>query len=135
MQINNIKRPWQKGTQSYGHRLKKDPFYNSTTWKRTKAAFKLGFSILPNGERISNSLCYDCMAEDGRVEPGHSIDHMVPIEEGGSRTDHNNLRNQCLSHHNRKSAIEGNNRRKELIECPGCSGISPNHSCACCKGE
>lgn len=54
------------------------------------------------------------MAENNRLTPGHSIDHITPIEEGGDRTDHNNLRNLCLSHHNRKSAIEGNNRRKKV---------------------
>lgn len=112
MEIKNIHRPWQKkGT--YGNRSKKDPFYQSSPWKRTKAAFKLGFSTLPNGNIISNTLCYDCMAEDNRTEPGHSIDHIIPIEEGGSMTDHNNLRNLCLPHHNSKSAIEGNNRRRK----------------------
>jgi 5-methylcytosine-specific restriction endonuclease McrA len=112
MQINNIQRPWQKKT-SYGNRLTKDPFYQSSEWKRTKASFKLGQSILPNGKPVSNMLCYECMAKDNRPTPGHSIDHIVPIEEGGSRTDHNNLMNLCLSHHNSKSAKEGNKRRKK----------------------
>lgn len=112
MQIDNIKRPWNPNANNYGKRLKRDTFYQSTPWKRTKAAFKLGTSILPNGKSISNTLCYDCAVE-GKLMPGHSIDHITPIEEGGGRTDHRNLRNLCLSHHNSKSAIEGNERRKK----------------------
>jgi 5-methylcytosine-specific restriction endonuclease McrA len=112
MEIKSIKRPWETNS-NYGHRLKRDPYYQSSTWKQTKSSFKKGFSLLPNGKSISNELCYDCMVEYNKALPGYAIDHIIPIEEGGSRTDHSNLRNRCESHHNRKSAIEGNKRRKK----------------------
>lgn len=114
MQIKKIKRPWNPN-DNYGHRLHKDPFYNSSTWKNTKAAFKIVSSDLPDGKKVSNSLCYDCFIK-GHITPMHSVDHMIAIEDGGSRTDFNNLRSLCLSCHNTKSAIEGNERRKIKVD-------------------
>lgn len=102
MKINTIRRPGEpKGQRRYNP----DPFYQSGTWKRTKKAFKLGTSILPDGKEISNTLCYECAVE-GKIRPGYAIDHVKRIKDGGDRTDHNNLRNLCESHHARKSAKE-----------------------------
>jgi 5-methylcytosine-specific restriction endonuclease McrA len=113
MQINSIKRPWYNNTGNYGNRVTIDPFYQSSTWKRTKESFKRGFSILSNGMRVSNKLCYDCMDKHNKPTPMHTVDHMTAIQDGGDRTNHDNLRSLCLSHHNSKSAQEGNSRRKK----------------------
>lgn len=115
MNIENKKRPWEKQS-SYGTRLKRDPFYQSTTWKNTKTGFKEGYTVV-NGYRLSNRYCIDCYIERGDKNPGsnehpNATDHIRRIEDGGSRTAHSNLATRCESHHNRKSAIEGNNARK-----------------------
>ena len=113
MDIKPIKRPWQKALTNYGNRITKDPFYHSSTWKSTRETFKLGTSILSNGKPISNALCYECMDIYNKITPMHTVDHIQAIEDGGSRTDMNNLRSLCLSCHNYKSAKEGNERRKQ----------------------
>ncbi len=110
MNITRIKRPWQK-QHNYGHRLHKDTFYQYPTWKRTKASFKLGFTEW-NGQQVSNQLCLECFKQ-GITRKGYAIDHIVAIEDGGSRTDHTNLQNLCESHHNSKSAQEGNKRKHQ----------------------
>lgn len=102
MKIENIKRPWQKETQ---RRYNPDPFYQSQEWKRTKQSFKLGVTELPDGRVVSNTMCIECYKE-GKVKAGHSIDHIVRIKDGGSRTDHKNLQNLCEHHHAVKSAKE-----------------------------
>lgn len=108
MLIESIKRPWQKESLHGNHRrYNRDPFYNSTQWKRTRESFKLGFSMLHNGNKVSNTLCYEC-ASSGKTVTGQAIDHITQIKECGSRTDHNNLMNLCSHHHAVKSANEGN---------------------------
>lgn len=102
MKIDNVKRPWLKNTQ---RRYNKDPFYTSTEWIRTKASFKLGVTQLPDGRIVSNMYCLECFKE-GKTKAGHSIDHIVRIKDGGSRTDHSNLQNLCEHHHASKSAKE-----------------------------
>jgi 5-methylcytosine-specific restriction enzyme A len=102
MEINRIKRPWDAPSQ---RRYNRDPFYNSTEWKKTKQAFKLGYTELPDGRRVSNTMCLECYKE-GIVKAGHSIDHIVRIKDGGSRTDFSNLQNLCEHHHAVKSAYE-----------------------------
>ena len=117
MNIPTIKRPWERETR-YGKRLKRDPFYQSPIWKQTKESFKHGYTEVPSYDdpgktiKLSNIYCVDCYAQTGHFRLGYAIDHNVAIEDGGNRTDHNNLRNRCESHHNSKSAREGNERRK-----------------------
>lgn len=113
MQINKPKRPWNPNENRYGHRLHKDPFYHGSSWKATKEAFKVLHSTLSNGKKVSNALCYECMDKHQRVTPMHTVDHIQAIEDGGDRHTFTNLRSLCLSCHNRKSAIEGNERRKK----------------------
>ena len=112
MLIKKSKRPWHPNENRYGHRLHKDPFYNGSPWKATKEAFKVLDSILSNGKKVSNCLCYECMDKHEKITPMHTVDHILAIEDGGSRYDFSNLRSLCLSHHNSKSAREGNERRK-----------------------
>lgn len=108
MNIWTIKRPWVK---SYSKK-KIDPWYQSPEWKHTRAAFREGTTFV-NGIHLSNKYCILCFTEKGRYVPGSHCDHKQAIQDGGSRTDHSNLQTLCTSHHNRKSAIEGNNRRRK----------------------
>lgn len=102
MKIEPIKRPWIKEGQ---RRYNPDPFYQSQAWKRTKQAFKLSTTTLEDGRTVSNTMCIECYKQ-GIIKPGHSIDHIVRIKDGGSRTDFNNLQNLCEYHHASKSAKE-----------------------------
>lgn len=105
MQTKQIKRPWIRNSK-HGKRYNPDPFYQSTLWKRTKALFKKGFTPSPRGP-VPNTLCYECY-QQGKHVSVHTIDHIVQIKKGGSRTDHDNLRSLCAHHHAIKSAEEGN---------------------------
>lgn len=102
MKIERIKRPWIKEGQ---HRNNPDPFYQSQTWKRTRQAFKLGTTVLPDGREVSNSMCLECYKQ-GIVKPMHTVDHIQRIKDGGNRTDFSNLQSLCESCHARKSAYE-----------------------------
>jgi hypothetical protein len=110
MQINSVKRPWQS-SHSHGNRYNPDPFYQSVTWKNIKRAFKNSKTRTPDGKEVSNKLCYDCFIE-GRIVLMHTVDHMTRINDGGSKTDYNNLRSLCAHHHAIKSANEGNELKK-----------------------
>ena len=107
MNIESIKRPWQK-TSKHGNRYNIDPFYHSSLWHRTRASFRRGTTIV-NGKTMSNRLCIECFKLGKPVE-GPNVDHIQQISEGGSRTDHSNLQGLCDTHHARKSAKEGNNK-------------------------
>lgn len=111
MQIEFINRPWTGRTKGHGKRYNPDPFYNSPTWRRTKVAFKRGTTKAPDGKEVPNTLCFDCYNE-GKTTLMHTVDHHIPVKDGGSRTDHSNLRALCAHHHAIKSANEGNAKRK-----------------------
>ena len=108
MNIRTIKRPWIK---SY-NKKKVETWYQSPQWKHTRALFREGTTFV-DGIHLSNKYCILCFKEKGIFVPGPHCDHKQAIEDGGSRTDHNNLQSLCESHHNSKSAREGNNRRRK----------------------
>jgi len=101
MKIESIKRPWEKQGK-YGKRYNPDPFYQSNEWKTIRAR-KLSMS--PYCE------CENCKGKNIKAE---MVDHIIPISQGGSPTDMNNLqsmRNRC---HHRKSAIEKNAKYSKI---------------------
>lgn len=65
-------------------------FYNTAQWKRLRDLF---FKEHP--------LCEECQRQ-GIVKVSQIVDHIVPIENGGSKTDVTNLRALCQSCHNKK---------------------------------
>lgn len=108
MKIDRTKLPWV----NYQKRSNPDPFYHSTTWKRLRQSFKLGTTTLPNGAVVPNNICIECY-KDGKIKAMHTVDHIIRIKDGGSRTDMNNLQSLCEHHHAVKSANEaklGNNK-------------------------
>jgi 5-methylcytosine-specific restriction endonuclease McrA len=109
MQINHIHRPWQKNS-NYGNRTTADPYYQSRSWKNNRASFRKGFTIV-NGVQLLNIYCVECYKQHGRLVKGSNTDHIIRRKDGGS-DEHNNLQTLCDSHHNRKSANEGNESRK-----------------------
>src|SRR5262245_33943905 len=67
--------------------------YNTVTWARLRAAHLL---IEP--------LCRTCKAE-GRLTAANTVDHVVPISEGGPPfPDHDGLASYCSSCHSAKTA-------------------------------
>lgn len=103
MQINQIRRPWQK-KHNQGTRYNADPFYQSSSWKRTRSSFRLGFTEW-NGTKVPNTCCIDCFKETGRFVEGANTDHIEARKAGGS-DEHDNLQTQCDTHHARKSSNE-----------------------------
>ncbi len=67
-------------------------FYNSRSWRNF--AHQL---------RKDEPLCRMCIAE-GRTTPCTMVDHIIPINQGGSKWDKDNLQPLCKSHHAKKSA-------------------------------
>jgi 5-methylcytosine-specific restriction protein A len=67
--------------------------------------------------RRDNGHCYMCGAPppDDPETPGHELDHIVPVAEGGAREDLDNLGLACVTCHTEKSAEEaarGSARRR-----------------------
>jgi 5-methylcytosine-specific restriction endonuclease McrA len=110
MEIKHIHRPWQRKHRQ-GSRYNPDPYYHSVSWKNTRKSFRLGHTDV-EGFKLLNIFCIDCYKESKRLVLGSNTDHIVPRKEGGS-DEHDNLQTQCDTHHARKSAKEGNERRKK----------------------
>jgi len=111
MRINDIERPWMKS-----NKRSSDSWYNTKQWKQVRHAFIQSppHVVLPNinGRRYTNAYCIDCWKE-GRITPMHTVDHTICINDGGSRTDFNNMTSKCESHNASKTARDGNNRRNK----------------------
>jgi len=73
------------------------PFYNSQRWRK----------IAKNHKKI-NPLCIQCLQE-GKTTPVDVTDHIISIDDGGHKTDLNNLQSLCHACHNSKT---GRNKRK-----------------------
>lgn len=69
-------------------------FYNSRAWRRESRRFRIEFP-----------LCAECLIE-GLTMPGDCVDHIDPIESGGSKWDWDNFQTLCNRHHAIKSGRE-----------------------------
>jgi 5-methylcytosine-specific restriction protein A len=70
-------------------------FYNTAQWQKLRAWF-----------RGQHPLCQEC-EKQGAITPSRIVDHIVPIEEGGSALDTENLQALCVACHNRKHFKRG----------------------------
>ena len=70
-------------------------FYETKTWKFTR-----------KNKLQLNPLCEECQRQ-GKLVKATMVDHIVPIKQGGSQLDYNNLQSLCWSCHSKKSAKEG----------------------------
>ena len=75
-------------------------FYSSATWKRLRAAYIL-----------QHPLCEMC-EKAGLVTPGKEVDHIIEIQDGGSKTDPDNLQTLCTRCHRKKTADEKRKREQ-----------------------
>lgn len=89
------RRPWQAKKEAHSGRINQNQkFYASTRWRKIR-------KIKIN----NNPLCEIC-EQFGRITPGDVVDHIQPINQGGSQFDLRNLQTLCHSCHNRKSGRE-----------------------------
>lgn len=109
MVIKSIKRPWANDS-GHGTRLNRDPFYNSTAWRKTRKAFRQSTTLI-NGYSLSNTFCAECYRSKGILTPALNLDHIQRIKDGGDRLDWSNLQTLCDSCHAIKSANEGNKKK------------------------
>ena len=70
-------------------------FYNSAAWKKLRS-IKL----------CLNPLCEECY-KNGVLTKATVADHIIPIKQGGTALDINNLQSLCDSCHSSKSIKEG----------------------------
>ena len=70
-------------------------FYNSTTWKRFRAAI-----------RAARPLCELCLTER-RERLSEQVDHIAPLKEAPHRAlDESNVRALCMSCHSRRTMTD-----------------------------
>lgn len=103
MKIESIKRPWQKSDQ---RRYTDRGYYQTPQWKSLRAQHRAGFTDV-NGYRLSNIYCIECYKEYKMKLPGSVCDHLIQRGNGG-KDELSNLQTLCSTHHNAKSAREGN---------------------------
>lgn len=70
-------------------------FYNSARWRKTSIQ-----------HREAKPLCQVCLLGDEHICTADVVDHIVPIEQGGSKFDSKNHMGMCHRHHNRKRGLE-----------------------------
>ena len=73
-------------------------FYHSSQWEAIRLQ-----------QLMREPLCRECK-KIGLEVPGTVVDHIEPIEDGGSKTDSDNLQTLCNTCHNRKSGREAHKR-------------------------
>lgn len=102
MEIKSIRRPWLKNLSSQGATYTDTSFYRSKPWRDLRAR-KL--------RQDPYCECDDCK---GNMVLADMVDHIVPIELGGTALDINNLQSM-RSHpcHDRKRAREKNEKYKK----------------------
>lgn len=70
-------------------------FYKTKEWR-----------IIRKRHLEQEPFCVECL-KNGITTKATIVDHIVPIKQGGSRYDNNNLQSLCWSCHSRKSVEEG----------------------------
>ena len=73
--------------QAQAERRHNEPFYNTMAWQRKRDAY-----------RTREPLCERCI-QHGRTRVADMVHHIIPISEGGSKTDWNNLMSICFECH------------------------------------
>jgi 5-methylcytosine-specific restriction protein A len=86
--------------REYNLQRKADPnsnsdFYRSPEWRALRKAY------------IQANPCCEVCRENGREVVATTVDHRVPIRQGGASLEWSNLQAMCTSCHSRKSAREG----------------------------
>jgi len=76
-------------------------FYISHEWRSLRRNFL-----------IDHPFCEECR-RNGKLTKATVVDHIVPIKQGGTTLDENNLQALCAACHSRKSIAEGSRYGKK----------------------
>ena len=95
-------RPWIPKLPQFHREFNNASFYNSKRWRSLRKFFIK-----------KNPICVTCK-RNNEIVSAKIVDHVKPISQGGSPIDLKNLQSLCEKCHNRKSAIEGHERRKGI---------------------
>ena len=97
--ITTTSRPRERRTAP-GTTYSNDARYSGSQWRKLRA------QVLE-----AEPLCRECNSR-GRVTAAKMVDHIAPVTAGGEFYEWDNLQPLCDSCHARKSAREGNEKRK-----------------------
>lgn len=96
----SLKLPFLKKARAFSRNTRSNQaFYNSSSWRKYSKLF-----------RADNPLCIQC-SKEGRTTASEVVDHITPINLGGSRFSEDNLQALCHRCHNSKSAKESHYNR------------------------
>ncbi len=102
LNLSSPRPKWIPERVAHGRRVVSNyEFYNKRAWRKVAKLHKQ-----------LNPLCVMC-EQAGRITPATVTDHPIPINEGGSKWDWDNLQSLCDRCHAIKSATEGRNRDKK----------------------
>jgi len=92
-------RPWMPERKAFGRmRVDNAKFYNSKAWIALRNAF-----------RMQNPLCKNVDKCGGAT---HTVDHIVPISEGGAALDVANLQPLCQACNSSKTGKQAHKRKQ-----------------------
>lgn len=95
---DKINRAYNPERAAFHRHNNNDAFYNSWPWRKARKR-----------QLIKEPLCRMCKQKD-LITPANMVDHIVPINQGGSKLDASNLQSLCdyrgLSCHEKKSGTE-----------------------------
>jgi len=95
----NSRLPWE-GSPNKKYEERSDNRYRSPMWRQVRR------EVLQR-----QPCCMYCLKEGMSVE-ATVVDHIVPVKQGADFFDQQNLQGLCRSHHQQKSAKEGNAYRR-----------------------
>lgn len=91
----SCQRPWMSVSKPQEGRVHSNTkFYQSMAWRNLRAV-----------KIREQPLCEECMKRE-ILTPARVVDHIIPINKGGSPLDLNNLQSLCNRCHNIKSGRE-----------------------------
>jgi 5-methylcytosine-specific restriction protein A len=95
-----VKPPSKKREVKQYSQGKVGAFYSSIRWIKVRDL-----------KRRLNPICEEC-ERNGKITPYHTIDHIIPIIEGGEWLDLDNLQTLCDTCHRKKTAKEVHKRNR-----------------------
>lgn len=103
--MKKLKPYWDKQTPKKpfeGANYERNQFYHTTAWRNIRE------SVI----RRDKAICQECNTPIHLTKKPAQVDHIIPISQGGSYTDPNNLQTLCDSCHKTKTAKEICNRKQ-----------------------
>lgn len=87
----------------------RDKFYKSARWLKLRSWF-MALEPEENPGLRCGPVCWGCKG-NGLIRRATEVDHIVPIAEGGSPTEPENLQSLCKPCHSAKTRTEMNKNR------------------------